>query len=142
MSEYDGTIVRNYEDFHAYILDHIDDRSFSLCCRFDSMAEYEGTIQAAYVVGNLCLVAEECEQYVNPRDPDSPMNRIINRGRHKGVSVIAIGRRGVELSTVIRAQGTRLISFKQSLPQDIAAMELVGMDVGSLTDHECTETIL
>lgn len=137
--EYDGTIVRSYSDFDAFIRAHNNDESFSLCCRFDFAREYEGVVEAAWWIGNVCLIAEECEAYISPRDPDSPMNRIINRGRHRNVSVIAIGRRQTELSRVIRAQGTRFISFRQNLPQDIEEMERLGLNVGSLGPHEFCE---
>jgi hypothetical protein len=99
---------------------------FEIPCIFD----------LARVIRNMSLVLEECDRFDDPRFFQE-YDEIISRGRHYGVSIIAISLYPSKIPAMLRRQATRLISFRQHEPADIQYIgEVVGEHALQLPDLE------
>lgn len=82
----------------------------------------------ARVVGNCHLVLEEADQLDDPRS-FLEYDEAISRGRHYGVSIVAISLFPTKLPYALRTQATRLICFRQLEPRAINTVaEIIGDD--------------
>lgn len=124
--EYDGLIFYDFMSLSEYHLTNSPE-SFKYVCRFKNDTDIEYLFKWCYAVGNLVLVVEEAEQYINPYAKSSNFLYLVRYGRHKAVSIIGIARRLSELSTDFKAQVNEIISFKQVLPLDIKLAEQLGL---------------
>jgi len=122
----EGIIFESYADFYEFITTHGTGKSFNYIIRFENDEEYEKLFLLVYYIGNLYLIVEEAEDYISPDKRKSNFNKLINRGRHKRISIIAIARRSVELSRRLRGQVDRIYSFKQTQIEDIIIMKKIG----------------
>jgi len=138
--EYDeGLIFYSLNEMIDYILTNKTyNDNFKYVCRFDNDIEIDYLFELCYILGNLTLVVEESEIYINPfQKVNSNFLRLVRYGRHKAVSIIAIGRRVVELSNDIRSQVNKIYSFKQVNPLDIQILRKYGFQrIENLKDYE------
>jgi hypothetical protein len=140
LAEYRGGLIfTDLETFGEHIGPYAGTSDpFHFVCRFQgpdletTEAMYHGAARILYVVGDVCLLLEEVEQYLSSYDGDNPINYLISFGRHKRVSLIGIGRRPSDLAIKLRAQCTTVVSFHQNEPRDIAYLETWGFDPGAL----------
>lgn len=80
----------------------------------------------ARVVGPCHLVLEEADQLDDPRS-FLEYDEAISRGRHYGISIVAISLYPTKLPYALRTQATRLISFRQVEPRAIKTLgEIIG----------------
>jgi len=138
--EYDeGLIFYSFEDLINYLINNkCYNNNFVFICRFQTDLEINYLFELAYLLGNLCLVLEEAEIYINPyQKVNSSFLKIVRYGRHKSISIIAIARRVVELSNDIRSQVNLMYSFKQINPIDVQNLKKYGFQrVENLKDYE------
>lgn len=104
--------------------------------------EYPFMCDVARIVGNCTLVLEEADRFPDPRYC-MEYQEIIARGRHDGVSIMALGLYPALLPSMLRRQATRIISFRQHEPADIewlaAVMGEAAEQLPNLGDHEYLE---
>lgn len=82
--------------------------------------------------GPLHLVMEEAYRAGDTREMPE-YDEAVNQGRHWGLSLIAISTRAAKLPTDYKAQVTRIIAFRQHLPNDIDYLEdIIGEDAYEL----------
>jgi hypothetical protein len=81
--------------------------------------------------GNCTLVIEECAIIFERGEKLADwMKRLVFMGRHQSVNLVLIAQRAAKVPIDIRSQASRLITFKQTEPNDVAAVaERVGGDV-------------
>jgi hypothetical protein len=127
MEEYEGQVMNSYDEFIDFFLNE-PPRSFNLVLRFTSEEEILFTFRSVWEIQDVLFVAEEIEQYLDPRDPDEDFDRLISFGRHHNIHLLGISRRFVEISTKFRAQCTSIFTFKQFLKRDLDALEDMGFD--------------
>jgi len=132
LSEYHGGLVlESFNDLVRYFETQAPD-SFFLVCRFrgatldETEQIYDYAARACDEIGNLLVVIEEAEMFLNSRNEISYINNLISFGRHRGISILAIGRRPVEIAIRIRAQFTSIFSFRQTEPRDLQYLEAWG----------------
>lgn len=82
----------------------------------------------AQELGNCWLFLEEADRFDDPRTCYE-YDEIITRGRHYGVSLCAVGLHPYLLPIDLRRQATKIISFRQTEPNDI---KWIGERVGDL----------
>lgn len=124
--EYEGLVFFSFEDLSTYHLENSPE-TFRYVARFSSDLDIEYLFKWCYVIGNLCLVVEEAEQYISPYAKSNSFLYLVRYGRHKSISIIGIARRLSELSTDFKAQVNEIISFKQTLPLDLKLAEQLGL---------------
>jgi len=122
----DGIIFENYLDLANYYLENLPD-DFKFICRFSNDNDIEYLFKFVYDAKNLLLVCEEAEIYISPDARQGNFLRLVRYGRHSQISLLLVARRSSELSLHVRAQVTRLISFKQTDINDIKKMESLGL---------------
>ncbi len=127
MCEYEGGLI--FEDFESlinYFLNNVPDE-FRFICRFNNDVDIEYLFKFVFETKDLLLVCEEAEIYISPFTKQSNFLKLIRYGRHSQVSLLLIARRCSELSLDVRAQVTKIISFQQTDPNDIAKMEALNL---------------
>lgn len=86
---------------------------------------------AAFAAGRCSLIVEECA-IIFRRNEKLPTwaERAIFMGRHRSLNLVLIAQRAAKIPIDIRSQATRFITFKQTEPDDVAAIaERFGNDV-------------
>jgi DNA helicase HerA-like ATPase len=101
----------------------------------------------AKAAGNCTLVIDEAQRVVPPRgDVPATFEDIVYRGRHRGVSLAIAAQRPSTVHLVARSQWSRLITFRQTEPNDVRWIEdttgysLPLTDLEPLTFYEITPT--
>lgn len=80
----------------------------------------------ALELGFCSLWLEEADRFGDPKQVRD-YNEVVTRGRHYGVSLVVIATNPVRIPTEVRRQATRIISFRQFHPADVAALaEIMG----------------
>ena len=133
LSEYrNGLIVQSMPAFFEFF--ERERERFQLVCRFEAvdtdamLREYEYAARACWELQNLLLVLEECEQFITSNDRQSFINYLISFGRHRHVSLLAIGRRPAEIPIRFRANFTTVAAFNTTEPNDLRILEAYGLD--------------
>ena len=142
LSEYHGGLVcRSFDEFVSYFTSEYP-RTFKIVCRFrgETIEEtdemYDKAARAVWEIGNCLLVVEEAEQFLSSGNESHFINYLISFGRHKQISILALGRRPVEISIKLRAQFTSIFSFRQTEPRDLEYLSLWGFSPGDLSTLE------
>lgn len=143
LREYDnGIIIEDFESFLDYVKNNFNN-DFKIICRFTSDEDIEYLFRTVFVIGNLTLLVEEAEIYINPYSKSNNFLRLVRYGRHKNVKIIGVARRTAELSMDFRAQTNRIISFKQTEKRDLEKLAELGLEnLDKLSEHEYKEIIL
>jgi len=142
MAEYEGGLI--FDDFESltnYYLENTPE-DFKFICRFTNDMDINFLFKMLFEVKDLLLVCEEAEIYISPFSKQGNFLRLIRYGRHSEISLLLIARRTAELSKDVRAQVTKLVSFEQTEPDDLANMEKLGLfeldNMGSFEYREIT----
>jgi len=90
------------------------------------------------------LIIDEFHLYSNPWSMPKSLQRIFRMGRHRGIDVIGVTHRFVDLNQIIITQCDGLVMFRQQGIRDIEAIEKVtdlstAERVNQLRDHEKIE---
>lgn len=143
LSEYAGdTIVNSLELFAETVTPLSDSDAFTIVCRFvhESLEEttlaYDYAARIVWDIGDILLVLEETEMFLDSFNKDSFINYLISFGRHRNVSLVGIGRRPAEIAVKLRSQFTSVFSFTQSEPRDLYYFEQLGFDTAELSTLE------
>lgn len=105
----------------------------------------EALTACAYMEGDCLLILEEISTLykIGARDVGGPLQEAILLGRHRRVSILAIAQRITNIPIILRSQASRIISFRQQEPNDVAALrEFLGRDalrLPSLPDLHCLD---
>lgn len=137
MGEYGGTVFFDFDSLATYFENPPDE--FVAVLRPSEEEDAEFLFRLARTIGRLTLVVDEAEIYINPQSMPDSFRWLIQFGRHREISLVAVGRRAPELNIYLRAQQTSIISFAQSEPRDIDHLEAYGFDpleIENLEGHE------
>lgn len=136
-NEYEkGIIFNSFLDLLEYHKKN-NPENFRYIARFESDLDYDYLFKFCYEVGNLTLLVEEAEIYINPYQKRNEFLKLVRYGRHREISIIGIARRVTELSTDFKAQVNKIYSFKQTLPRDLKIMQELGFEnLESLNEHK------
>lgn len=118
-----GALVSFMEDAHAR-------STFRVACTFSDMDDYETAIDLVREVGNMWIVLEELNYFVDCWSRDKPYLDLIRFGRHDRVSILMVAQRAAEIPKLFTSQSDAIVSFNQSEPRDLAYLASVG-HVGS-----------
>lgn len=126
MGEYGGTVFFDFDGVAEFFLN--EPETFRCVLRPSEEEDAEFLFRLARTIGNLTLVVDEAEIYINPQSMPDSFRWLVQFGRHRGISLVCIGRRAPELNIYFRAQQTSIISFAQTEPRDIDHLEEYGFD--------------
>jgi hypothetical protein len=117
MEEFGGTVFFSFQDVADYF--ETEPTTFRVVLRPQEESDVEYFFRLARALGNLTLLVDEAEIYVDPKSMPDSFRWLVHFGRHVRVSIIAVARRAPELNIYLRAQKTSMISFSQSEPGDV-----------------------
>lgn len=80
--------------------------------------EHALIFDTAVELGNLTLFLEEADRFADPGQLPE-YDEVITRGRHYGISIVAISTHPYGLPKELRRQATRIIAFHQDEPSDL-----------------------
>ncbi len=98
------------------------------------MGESPIVMDLSRVLQNTWLIIEEADRMDDPRiNPE--YDEIISRGRHYGVSILAVSLYPFKLPADLRRQATRIICYRMHEPRDLDYLDdIIGEDVAKLPD--------
>lgn len=100
---------------------------------------------AAYATGDCTLVIEECAlMFQRGADLDEWAKRLVFMGRHASVNLLLVAQRAVKIPLDVRSQATRIVTFRQTDPNDVDAIEeVIGRghedEIRSLPELHCVD---
>jgi hypothetical protein len=100
---------------------------------------------AAYGAGDCTFVIEECAlMFRRGADLDDWAKRLVFMGRHQRVNLVLVAQRAVKVPLDVRSQATRIVTFRQTDPNDIDAIsEVIGGDyedtIRALPELHCVD---
>ncbi len=143
LEEYNsGVIVRDFTRLYEYLTRPGFDAErdpFVLTFRARSTVDREFLFKFVKEMNDILLTVEEAEIYLDPRSLNEDFSDLINYGRHREISLLAIARRVPEISIEFRAQITEFITFRQFEPRDLDLLERYGFnreEVKNLEEHK------
>jgi DNA helicase HerA-like ATPase len=114
-----GALVSFMEEAHAR-------PRFKIACTFSDMEEYETAIDLVREVGNMWIVIEELNYFVDCWSRDKPYLDLIRFGRHDRVSILMIAQRAAEVPKLFTSQSDAIVSFRQREPRDLDYLAKIG----------------
>ncbi len=115
----DGAICEQYDMFcrvwkNCYL------NNFRLIYQpVDPENEFEKIAELVYECGNLCFLIEEIDCFTPAQGICLPFKSIIQRGRHKDISVIGITQRPHGISRLLTSQAKKMYIFNTTEPRDL-----------------------
>lgn len=100
---------------------------------------------AAFAAGNCTMVMEECGVvFQRGTLMEQWLSRLIFMGRHRSVSLVYVAQRAASIPIDVRSQASRIVSFRQSEPEDVDALcKRIGKQyrdvIPQLPDLECVD---
>lgn len=91
----------------------------------------------AYASGKCLLLVEECGTiFIKRANLEPPIRRVIFTGRHRSVDIVLVAQRAASIPIDIRSQANRVISFRQTEPDDVAAVaSIIGKQYKDTLPH-------
>lgn len=85
----------------------------------DIAVEFENTCEIVHCLEDLYFVVDEVDTYAQSNNCPPYFNNLVQRGRHKRISLVVTTRRHTETTRHLTAQADILISFSQHEPNDL-----------------------
>lgn len=117
LSEY---LHRNFYNNYRIVFDPSDpDRMLKNSCGVDLGKVSEVFFELCNSLNDVTIGIEELAYYVNANYAPEGLRKIVRFGRHARISLFATTQRPRDIPPIVRAQITKLISFRQHEPRDI-----------------------
>ena len=82
--------------------------------------DLDAVIRIAYELGNVLLVVDEFQEYMNREQISPTLKSLLLRGRHRGVGIMGITQRPAEISKTFLAQADHFFLGGFSTPSELA----------------------
>jgi DNA helicase HerA-like ATPase len=125
-------VVYNIEELLEFI---VDKKIFRVRIRTGNTALLDDLCYIAYCLGKCALVIEESQIFIpaGPIEPSPYYMDIVNRGRHRAVTLILVAQRYGALHIAARALWDEIIAFRQTESTDTRALRNAsGYDLSEL----------
>jgi len=98
-------------------------------------AEAENMCDLVYALGNCCFMVEEVECFCTTHQISPNFAAIIQRGRHKNITVIGISQRPYGIHRLLTSQAKEIFIFNTNEPRDREFLRiLLGQEIDSKLD--------
>lgn len=139
MSEYTDGVIFESEDFRQFceFWRKVYIHPYRLIFRpLNPDEEIERIGRLVYALGDLCFLVEEIDCYVSTFKIQPAFANIIQRGRHKNISLIGITQRPYGIHRLLTSQAKEIYIFKTNEPRDREYLkQLLGQDIEPKLDQ-------
>ena len=121
MSEYDNGVVFGPEEYRQFLelWGKTYRQNFRLIyCPIKPDAEIEMICELVYSLGNCCFLVEEIDCYCSAYQISDNFAAIIQRGRHKNITLIGITQRPYGINRLLTSQAKEIYIFNTNEPRD------------------------
>lgn len=138
MSEYENGIVFGTEDYEP-CLDFwrsVYRKKFRLIYRpLKPDVEIDAISDLIYSLGNCCFLVEEIDCYCTPYQISDSFAAIVQRGRHKNITLIGITQRPYGINRLLTSQAKEIYVFNTNEPRDREYLRtLLGQEIEAKLD--------
>ncbi len=99
-------------------------------------AEIEDIAESIYLLGNVCFLVEEIDCYCTAYQISESFSHVVQRGRHKNISLIGITQRPYGIHRLLTSQAKEIYIFNTNEPRDRDYLRtLLGQDIDSKLDQ-------
>jgi hypothetical protein len=123
LDEYSGTVFDSMQGVFQFFGDHAELEKFRVVLRSSDESDADFFFRLAWTVGNVLVVVEEANLYMDPRRKFPSFLQLVSRGRHRMIHLLCVSQRVPEVLISFRAQATSIICFRQSEPSDLDHLE-------------------
>ncbi|MHC4397638.1 MAG: ATP-binding protein [Planctomycetota bacterium] len=138
MSEYNLGVIFNSEDHEkfCYFWRQSYRGNFRLIYRpLQPQQQIDAIADLVFHCGDLLFVIEEIETYCSAYQISDELAAIIQRGRHKNISLIGIAHRPNNISRLLTSQAKEIYIFATREPRDIEYLKmLLGQEIETYLD--------
>jgi len=138
MSEYLDGVVFDAEEISQFkaFWKHVYRRPFRLIYRpLVPEKEIDEIAELVYMLGNMTFVVEEVDCYCTPYQISDAFAHIIQRGRHKNITLLAITQRPYGIHRLLTSQAKELYIFSTNEPRDRDYLKsLLGQEIEAKLD--------
>lgn len=97
--------------------------------------EIEGICELVYALGNCCFLVEEIDCYCTAHQISDSFAAIIQRGRHKNITLIGISQRPFGIHRLLTSQAKAMYIFNTNEPRDREYLRaLLGQEIETKLD--------
>lgn len=138
MSEYNEGVMFETEELQQFkaFWKHVYRRPFRLIYRpLMPEKEIEVIAELVFLLGNMTFVVEEVDCYCTPYQISDAFAHIIQRGRHKNITLIGVTQRPYGIHRLLTSQAKELYIFSTSEPRDRDYLKsLLGQEIEAKLD--------
>ena len=138
MSEYEDGVVFGTEEYEQFLefWRQVYRRQFRMIYRpIKPDAEIEQICDLVYTLGNCCLLVEEIECYCTAYQISDAFAAIVQRGRHKNITLIGVSQRPYGINRLLTSQAKEIYVFNTNEPRDREYLRtLLGQEIEAKLD--------
>lgn len=138
MSEYENGVVFGAENYEKLLefWRTVYQQNFRIIYRpIKPAEEIERIGELVYALGNCCFLVEEIDCYSSPFQISDNFAAIIQRGRHKNITLVGITQRPFGIHRLLTSQAKEIYVFNTNEPRDREYLRiLLGQEIDSKLD--------
>lgn len=138
MGEYENGVVfgaENYEEFLEFWRNVYRGRFRFIYRPIKPDAEIEMICELVYTLGNCCFLVEEIDCYCSSNHISDNFAAIVQRGRHKNITLIGITQRPFGINRLLTAMAKEIYVFNTNEPRDREYLRtLLGQEIDQKLD--------
>jgi len=128
LSEYDAGVIFDTEQAEQFkeFWRHVYRRNFRLVYRpLNPQAEIDEIAELVFALGDMTFLVEEVDCYCTSYQISDAFAHIIQRGRHKNISLIGVTQRPFGISRLLTSQAKEIYVFGTNEPRDRDYLKLL-----------------
>lgn len=139
MGEYTNGVVFGPENYHDFL------EFWRRCYRgnfrliyqpLNPAEEIDRIADLVYYVGNVCFLVEEVDAFCGPYQISDAFAAVIQRGRHKNITLIGITQRPFGVNRLLTSQAKEVYVFSTNEPRDREYLRnLLGQEIEAKLDQ-------
>ena len=120
LGEYtDGIVIESYSALCKFWKNVYRNKFRIIYQPLDPEGEFEKVCELIWECGNITFLVEEIDAFCSPQSLCLPFKAIIQRGRHKDITLIGVTQRPANIARLITAQAKKMYIFNTTEPRDI-----------------------
>jgi hypothetical protein len=139
MGEYSQGVIFGPEEYDEFLQfwQRTYRRPFRLVYRpIDPDVEIETMAELVYALGNVTFLVEEIDCFCSPHQIAYSFKQIIQRGRHKNITLIGVTQRPFGVHRLLTSQAKEIYIFNMKEPRDREYLcELLGQNISEKLDQ-------